>query len=594
MKILYYLLFGLLLPAVSYSATYYVAKNGSNSNPGSEASPFLTIQYGANALSAGDTLYVKQGTYKERIADYGKAGTISARVTISAFGTDEVIIDASPTMAGSWSLVSGSIYRRAIGFKASNVIYNETPLIPSVVQTGDTSVYNQSTMQEGYFFYDTNSGYLYAWLPGGVAPDDNLHVVEWDETNKPNGIYLWNSSYWTFNKLTIAYATWYGINYQADSGGTGHNTVTNCTIKFCGQNGIGLGPYSTVTGNHVYYNVMMNFPRGRYNQGYGGWGGGVSAGHDSIFENNTIHNNGGEGLISYLSDNMIYRGNTIYDNWSVNLYVDNESNILVENNFIYCNDPNYSEAVNSGGVLNNIQKRVRGMGIMTADEYYDGIARLNNVTIRNNIISNCRYGYWHSADVSGSAPKNIKIFNNTIVTPDDTSEFASNPGDGTNFFGIGLRDYYGTATGNEIINNIIVARNSRNYAIWAETNGDMFSKFTLISNLIFNTAATTPIHWGPTYDTTYDFTLSQWQALSGTAHGAGDLSVSPVFTGGANAFAVTYYALATGSPAIGAGAMLSGFTTDINGATRSIPWDMGAIEHAASASGKRYRGVRFE
>jgi hypothetical protein len=43
--------------------TYYVATNGSDSNPGTLAQPWLTIQHAANAAVAGDTVTVEPGTY---------------------------------------------------------------------------------------------------------------------------------------------------------------------------------------------------------------------------------------------------------------------------------------------------------------------------------------------------------------------------------------------------------------------------------------------------------------------------------------------------------------------------------------------------
>lgn len=55
------------IPAVHAAATYYVSVNGSNSNPGTEAAPYLTIQYGINQMQSGDTLFIKAGTYNEAI-----------------------------------------------------------------------------------------------------------------------------------------------------------------------------------------------------------------------------------------------------------------------------------------------------------------------------------------------------------------------------------------------------------------------------------------------------------------------------------------------------------------------------------------------
>src|SRR5262245_61931814 len=44
-------------------ATFYVSPAGSDSNPGTEAQPFRTIQRAANAVGPGNTVIVEDGVY---------------------------------------------------------------------------------------------------------------------------------------------------------------------------------------------------------------------------------------------------------------------------------------------------------------------------------------------------------------------------------------------------------------------------------------------------------------------------------------------------------------------------------------------------
>lgn len=55
----------IFLVNLSYGKIYYVAKNGNDSNPGTESQPWRTIQKAAETLVAGDTVYIKAGTYNE-------------------------------------------------------------------------------------------------------------------------------------------------------------------------------------------------------------------------------------------------------------------------------------------------------------------------------------------------------------------------------------------------------------------------------------------------------------------------------------------------------------------------------------------------
>src|SRR3972149_9456230 len=79
------------LPAKAAGNTYYVAKTGSDSNPGTEAQPFLNIPKAASIAQAGDTVYVKAGTYNERVVVSGQ-GSESGPIVIQALGGDQVIV----------------------------------------------------------------------------------------------------------------------------------------------------------------------------------------------------------------------------------------------------------------------------------------------------------------------------------------------------------------------------------------------------------------------------------------------------------------------------------------------------------------------
>src|SRR5262245_24416560 len=48
-------------PAVA--ADFYVSPSGSDSNPGTQAQPFATVQKALSVIASGDTIYLRGGTY---------------------------------------------------------------------------------------------------------------------------------------------------------------------------------------------------------------------------------------------------------------------------------------------------------------------------------------------------------------------------------------------------------------------------------------------------------------------------------------------------------------------------------------------------
>jgi len=82
--------------------TYYVATNGSETNPGTQGQPLRTIAQGISILQAGDTLQIRNGKYDEFVDVANKAGTSwSNPITIESYPGETAQI-----YAPSWSMPS--------------------------------------------------------------------------------------------------------------------------------------------------------------------------------------------------------------------------------------------------------------------------------------------------------------------------------------------------------------------------------------------------------------------------------------------------------------------------------------------------------
>jgi hypothetical protein len=73
---------------------YYVSPSGDDANPGSISQPWQTIKQAARMINAGDTVYIRGGTYHENNI-FSANGTQIAPITISGYPGEVVTIDGN-------------------------------------------------------------------------------------------------------------------------------------------------------------------------------------------------------------------------------------------------------------------------------------------------------------------------------------------------------------------------------------------------------------------------------------------------------------------------------------------------------------------
>lgn len=90
-------------------STYYVAANGNDGNAGTDINqPWLTLGKAAGTVAAGDTVYVRGGTYTNSVCFF-TGGTPDRRISILAYSNEIPIIDGT-TMGGPLGLGQRSPY----------------------------------------------------------------------------------------------------------------------------------------------------------------------------------------------------------------------------------------------------------------------------------------------------------------------------------------------------------------------------------------------------------------------------------------------------------------------------------------------------
>ena len=101
-------------------ATYYIATDGSDSNPGSLSQPWRTIQKGFSSISPGDILYIRGGTYTPAATVIGgmycgagvsnKRGTAGSVYKVLAYPGETPVLDCRNMTGTSYSKAGILLY----------------------------------------------------------------------------------------------------------------------------------------------------------------------------------------------------------------------------------------------------------------------------------------------------------------------------------------------------------------------------------------------------------------------------------------------------------------------------------------------------
>jgi len=367
------------ISSISFAATYYVATNGSDSSAGSLSAPFKTIQKGLDALQAGDTCYVRGGTYSEGLV-LKQSGTSTARITVKNYNGETVTVS------------SGNVQAIRTGGRRHYYTIEGFRFISNYVTYSNGKKYSLD-FEDGIWdgFTDSNGGnngfiLKNCYIEGSVHFYGHYNVMENCELN---GRSQWSDG--LFESFAPSHHNIYRNNkvYKYTNRGiwsmqwTDSVTIENNVIHDTGNMGIdcdgaGHPVYNSVVRGNTIYNV-------------GGRGIEMENAFNSIVENNVIYNSNKWG-INYIN----YGYGPDYN--SDKEYRGDNTNAIVRNNLIY----NTAEA---GIVLN----AAAGVKIYNntlhnnyATNYFAGIALCSyggfpciNTDIRNNIISECgAYAIW--------------------------------------------------------------------------------------------------------------------------------------------------------------------------------------------------------
>lgn len=92
-------------------ASYYVSTTGNDTTgAGTLASPWRTIQKASTVATAGDTVYIRSGTYRETVTPTN-SGTVGNPITYTAYNNESVTVSGADVVSGTWTVHSGNVYK---------------------------------------------------------------------------------------------------------------------------------------------------------------------------------------------------------------------------------------------------------------------------------------------------------------------------------------------------------------------------------------------------------------------------------------------------------------------------------------------------
>ena len=291
------------VPALAANS-YYVSATGNDANAGTLASPYKTISKGISKAVAGDTVYVRAGTYPTfsisksgiTVSGYnGEMPLISGGIGIRCYNANNVTIKGFEVTG-----VSGNYIGAIMLDKCSNVVVegnkvhdNTSATVSGITISGSNNkILNNEVFNNNYTGIRISGTSLNNEIGYNKVYNHTLSVADSDGI----GIAVSSTTNTNIHDNVVFGNADDGIDTWVSPGNIIKNNITYGNGGTGDGNGIKLGGNTdggnnTVTGNISYSNESCGF---------------TSNGNGNYYEGNTAYNNGGCGF----SDDWRVSGNT--------------------------------------------------------------------------------------------------------------------------------------------------------------------------------------------------------------------------------------------------------------------------------------------
>jgi len=399
---------------------FYVSPTGNDANPGTQASPLRTINRAASLATAGSTVLIGPGTYRESVW-LGKAGTPDKPITFKAITPGTVVLDGADVISG-WTPETGSIYStnwsydfflaglRTHGKTFDGTQYAEQFMVGNkMLKRVETS----GLMFEGAFWINYDTDKVYVWLPNSADARTTQVLGSTRSTLfAPAKSAPGTAANIRVEGLTFRRAANFTQPQQAGVRTDNGWVITDSTFQYMNSTGIG------VFGNDV---TLL-----RVHADYNGQSGISSAMSRNVLvkDSTTIGNNSRQVRVDFEGGGGKWaRANNVYllnvtsgDNMGHGIWFDTEnSNIVVMNSRVY-NNVGFAKPVDGTGLFSELNPgpvRFEGNYAYGMTSAAIRVAESWNTIIKNNIlIDNMRGVEIRDMVDRPYSVKNVKIIGN--------------------------------------------------------------------------------------------------------------------------------------------------------------------------------------
>jgi len=509
----------LVLCLSCFSKDYYVAQKSpkaDDKNPGTKELPFKTINGALPHLKPGDTVYIREGTYREEIIlskdvwvfrkkkykGFEGGKSYSEMISFVAYPGEEVIIKGSDIVKNwkkykdniwvtDWKYNSQMVFcdgkiLRQIGGKMVNYCQEKgrwrgrygdriddlKPFKSYEIKSKYTKNWNMKIECAGSFYCDIENKKLYVWLADNSDP--NNHLIE--AGVRPFFFFIRGVNFIKISGLKMMHSnsTSY-INWPPLNIGGSYCIVENVDLKWCDYIGIGVGGYC---------NTVIN---SKFNWCGNSGMGGSSWGHRIInceFKYNNWRNwsmgwhAGGIKIIPYAHDWVISGCEFAYNN-GCGIWFDGwMSNVTIRNNICHNNNGSgiFYEIGNRGVIKNNIcyENVHRGIYLQNSAD----ILVAHNLCYKNGMSGIVIEGSSRRGGIYGREEDNVLLVKNNVVWGNiliDNCHPELAPKGWTGRPELVLPDKRETNFNNSSDYNIFVRRDGREIPFWLGWGKEVFN-----------------------------------------------------------------------------------------------------------------------